>query len=110
MNAVVITIITNDITGAIQLIPQFVETASIIVAPALARAQNNRINIRLDNLTELPNTVKNHTKLAEIQKLKSEDTKQIRSNDTAALSLLQDPDDIHMYVNELMTTYEVQRT
>ena len=97
---------TNDITGAIQPLPQFDETGTIIVTPALATAHNKRINIRMANLTDFPHTIKNHTKLAKLQTLKLEDTKQIRPIDAAALTLLQDPDDTHMYVNELMKSSE----
>ena len=106
VNAIVITTNTNDVTGAIQPLPQFDETATIIVAPALATAHNKRINIRVANLTDFPHTIKNHTKLAEMQILKPEDTKHIRPIDAAALKLLQDPDDTHMYVNELMKSKE----
>ena len=58
------------------------------------------------NLTDFPHTMKNHTKLAELQILKPEETKQIRPINAAALTLLQDPDDTHMYVNELMKSSE----
>ena len=50
VNAVVITTNMNDVTGAIQPQPQFDETATIIVAPALATTHNKRINIRMANL------------------------------------------------------------
>ena len=53
-------------------------------------------------MTDFPHTIKNHTKLAELQILKPEDNKQIRPIDVATLTTLQDPDDTHMYVNELM--------
>ena len=109
VNAIVITTSTNDVTGAIQPLPQFDETATIIVAPALATAHNKRINIRVANLTDFPHTIKNHTKLAEMQILKPEDTKHIRPIDAAALKLLQDPDDTHMYVNELMKSKESEQ-
>ena len=102
MNAVVITTNTNDVTCAAQPLPQFVETATIIVAPALATAHNKRINIRIANLTDFPHTIKNRTKLGEPQIFKPEDTKQIRPIDVAALKLLQDLNDTHIYVNELM--------
>ena len=102
VNAIVITTNTTDITGAIQPLPQFDETATIIVAPALATTHNKRINVRVANLTDFPHTIKNHTKMAELQILKPEDTKQIRPIDVATLTTLQDPDDAHMYVNELM--------
>ena len=102
VNAIVITTNTIDITGAVQPLPQFDETATIIVAPALATAHNKGINLRIANLTDFPHTLKNHTKLAELQILRPEDTKQIRPVDVATLTTLQDPDDTHMYVNELM--------
>ena len=79
--AILITTNTNDITGAIQPLPQIDETATIIVAPALATAHNKRLSIRVANLTDFPHTIKNHTKLAEMQILKPEDTKRIRSVD-----------------------------
>ena len=102
INAIVITTNAIDITGAVQPLPQFDETATIIVGPALATAHNKRINLRKANLTDFPHTIKNHTKLAELQILRPEDTKQIRSIDVATLTTLQDPDDTHVYVNELM--------
>ena len=109
VNAIVITTNMNDVTGAVQPLPQFDETATIIVAPALATAHNKRLNIRIANLTDFPHTIKNHTKLAELQILKPEDTKQIRPIDAAALKLLEDPDDTHMYVNELMKANETEQ-
>ena len=102
VNAIVITTNAIDITGAVQPLPQFDETATIIVAPALATAHNKRIILRIANLTDFPHTIKNHTKLAELQILRPEDTKQIRPVDVATMTTLQDPDDTHMYVNELM--------
>ena len=108
VNAIVTTNM-HDVTGAVQPLPQFDETATIIVAPALATAHNKRLNIRIANLTDFPHTIKNHTKLAELQILKPEDTKQIRPVDAAALKLLEDPDDTHMYVNELMKSKESEQ-
>ena len=102
INAIVITINATDITVAVQLLPQFDETATIIVAPALATAHNKRINLRIDNLTDFPHTIKNYTKSAELQIFKPEDTKQIQPINVATLTTLQDPNDTHMYVNELM--------
>ena len=64
VNAVVITTNTNDVTGTIQPLPQFDETANIIAAPALATANNKRINIRIANLTDFPRTIK--TKIGKI--------------------------------------------
>ena len=53
--------------------------------------------------------MKNHTKLAELQILNPDDTKQIRPVDAAALKLLDDPDDTHMYVNELMKSNKTDK-
>ena len=75
VSAVVITTNANDITGAVQPLPHSDETAIIIVATALATAHSKRINIRIANLTDFPHTIANHTKLAELQTLKPEDTK-----------------------------------
>ena len=102
VNAKVITTNAIDITVAVQPLLQFDETATIIVAPALATAHNKRINLRIANLTDFLHTIKNHTKMAELQIVRPEDTKQIRPVDVATLTTLQDPDDTHMYVNELM--------
>ena len=110
VKAIVITTNMHDVTGAVQPLPQFDETATIIVAPALATAHNKRLNIRIANLTDFPHTIKNHTKLAELQILKPEDTKQIRPVDAAALKLLEDPDDTHMYINELMKSNEHEQS
>ena len=60
VSAMVITPNTNDVTGAVQPLPQFDETATIIVAPALATAHNKRLNFRIANLTDFPHTIKNH--------------------------------------------------
>ena len=62
-NAVVITTNANDVTEAVQPLPEFDETATIIVAPALATAHNKRINIRIANLTEFPHTAKKPHKI-----------------------------------------------
>ena len=59
VSALVITTNTNEVTGTVQILPQFDETATIIVAPALATAHNKRLNIRVANLTDLPHTIKN---------------------------------------------------
>ena len=88
VSAKVITTNTNDVTGTVQPLPQFDETATIIVAPALATVHNKRINIRIANLTDFPHAIKNHTKVADSQILKPEETKQIRPIDAAALKLL----------------------
>ena len=110
VSAIVITTNANDVTGTVQPLPQFDETATIIVTPALTTAHNKRINIQIANLTDFSHTIKNHTKLAELQILKPEETKQIRPIDGAALKLLQDPDDTHMYVNELMKSSENEQS
>ena len=58
VNAIVITTNATDITGAVQPQPQFDETSTIIVAPALATAHNKRINLQIANLTDFPHTIK----------------------------------------------------
>ena len=58
VSAIVITTNTNDVTGTVQPLTQSDETATIIVAPALATAHNKRINIQIANLTDFPHTIK----------------------------------------------------
>ena len=87
--------------GAIQPRPHLDETATIFVAPALASSRNKRINIKIANLTDFPHTIKNFTKVAELQILKPEDTKQRLPIEAIALKLLQDPNVTQMYVNEI---------
>ena len=72
--ALVTTTNTNNVTGAIQPMQEFDETANVIATPALATSHNKRINIRMANTTEFPYTIKNHTKLPELQIFHPEDT------------------------------------
>ena len=59
VSTIVTTTNTNDVvTGMVQPLPQFDETATIIVAPALATAHNIGINIRITNLKVFPHTKK----------------------------------------------------
>ena len=60
----------------------------------------------MTNTTEFPYTIKSHTKLAELQILKTEETKQIRHIDAVGIKKLEDPDGAHMYVNELTKAKE----
>ena len=107
VRAISITTNKNDFTGTVQPLPHFDETATIIVAPALATAHNESLNIRKTILTDFPHTIMDHTKLAELQILKPEDTKQLRPVDAATLK--QDPDDTHMYVKELMKSSKTEQ-
>ena len=81
-----------------------------MVAPAMATAHNKQMNIRMANLTEFPYTIENHTKVPELQILKPNNTKQMRPIAAAALKILQEPDDTHIYVNELMKSSEMTKT
>ena len=102
VNAVAITNIVHPITGTIQPEPQYDEDAQIIVAPALATSDNKQIKIRVVNTTDTPYTIPTNTKRAELQMLKPDDTKNIRSIDVAALKVLEDPNDTITYVREIM--------
>ena len=54
------------------------------------------------NTTDTPYTIPTHKKIAELQILKPDHTKNIRPIDVAALKVLEDPNDTITYVNELM--------
>ena len=75
VNAVAITNIEHPITGTIQPQPQLDEDAQIMVAPALATADNKKIKIRVVNTADTPCTIPTNTKIAELQILKPDDTK-----------------------------------
>ena len=66
--------VSNDhpITGTVQPIPQFDETAKLIVAPAITTARDKLVAIKEVNTTNIPYTITPHTKLAELQILKPE--------------------------------------
>ena len=95
---------SNDhpITGTVHFLPQFDETAKLIVAPAITTARDKRVAIKLANTTDFPYTINPHTKLAELQILKPDETKSIRPVDIAALNLLTEHDDVVAYVSALM--------
>ena len=103
---------SNDhpITGTVQPLPQFNENAKLIVAPAITTAQDKRVAIKIANTTDFPYTVTPHTKLAELQILKPEETKLIRAVDIAALNLLTEHDDVVAYVNALMQVDSSEQT
>ena len=90
---------TNDVTGTVQPLPDFDETANKIVASTLATVHKKPVNFRIANFTDITYTIKNHNKLAELQVLRPQDTKQMQPLYAATLKLLEDRDDTHMYVN-----------
>ena len=104
---------SNDhpITGTVQPLPQFDENAKLIVAPAITlAARDKRVAIKIANTTDFPHTVTPHTKLAELQILKPEETKLIRAVDKAALNLLTEQDDVVAYVNALKQVDSPEKT
>ena len=96
--------VSNDhpITGTVQPLPQFDETAKLMVAPAITTARDKRVAVKIPNTNDFPYTINPHTKLAELQILKPEETKSIRPVHKAALKLLTEHDDVVAYVNALM--------
>ena len=66
--AVVVTTNTHDVTGAVQPLPQFDESASIMAARSLATAHIKRLNIRMANIPEFPYNIKILTKVTELLK------------------------------------------
>ena len=78
--------VSNDhpITGTVQPLPLFDETAKLIVSPVTRTARDKRVAIKIANTTDFPYTKNPHTKLAELKLLKLEETKSIRPVDKAA--------------------------
>ena len=81
----------KTITGTIQPLPQYDETAKLIVAPAITTAREKKIAVKVANTTDFPYTIRPNTKIAELQILKPSETKNIRPLDVAALNLLKPP-------------------
>ena len=104
--------VSNDhpITETVQPLPHFDENAKLIVAPAITTARDKRVAIKTANTTDFPDTKTPHTKLAELQILKPEETKLIRAVDIAALSLLIKHDDVVAYVNAQMQVDSPEQT
>ena len=63
----------HPITGTIQPLPQFDESAKLIVAPAITTSRDKNIAIEKANTTYFPYTLTPNTKLAELQILKPEE-------------------------------------
>ena len=97
-------------TGTVQPLPQFDETAKLIVAPAKTTACDKRVAKKIANTTDFPYTINLHTKLAELQILKPEETELIRPGDIGALDLLTEYDDVVAYVNALMQVDSPENT
>ena len=91
----------HPITGTVQPLPQFDETAKLIVAPSITKTCDKLVAIKITNTTDFPYTITPRTKLAELQKLKPEERKSVRPVDMAALNLLTEHDDVVGYDNAL---------
>ena len=110
INASITVSTDHPITGTIQPLPQYDENAKLIIAPAITTARDKRVPIKIANTTDFPYTITPHTKLAELQILKPEETKSIRAVDIAALNLLIEHDDVVAYVNALMQVDSAEQT
>ena len=92
----------HPITGTIQPLPHIDECAKVIVAPAITTARDKKVPIKTANTTDFPYTIATDTNIAELQILKPEDTKMIRTVDKATLNLLTEHVDVVTYINALM--------
>ena len=72
-------------------LPQFDENAQVMVAPAIATAVAQKLNYALQRQQICPEQFPLSTKIAEVQIIKLEDTKDIRPVDIATFKLLEDP-------------------
>ena len=104
--------VSNDhpITGTVQPLPQFDETAKLIAAQALPTARDKRVVIKIAKTTDFPITINPHTKLAELQILNFEETKSIQPVDIAALNLVSEHYDVAVYVNAIMQVDSPENT
>ena len=89
----------HSITGTMQPLPLFAECSKLMIAPAITTAGVKKVAIEVAKTTYFPYTIPADTKLAELQILKTEETKMIRSVDIAALNLLTKHDDVVTYIH-----------
>ena len=94
--------IEHSKTGTIQPLPQFDECSKLMVAPAITTTRDKKVAIKIANTTDFPYAIATDIKIAELQILKSEETKMIRPVDNIARNLLTEHDDVVTYINALM--------
>ena len=92
-------------TGTVTPLEKFTETASLLISHSVSTIINKRLAVRVTNTTESPYLNKKHTQIAEFSVVTPEQSKHIKPEDMAILSMILQGDlDLTAYLNELLRT------
>ena len=91
--------------GTVTPLEKFTETASLLISHSMSTIFDKKIAVRVTNTTESPYLIKKHTHIAEFSVVTPEQSKHIKPEDMAILSMIpQDDPDLNAYLNELLRT------
>ena len=92
-------------TGTVTPVEKFTETASLIISQSMSTKIDKKIAVRVTNTTKSPYTINKITQIAEFSLVTPEQSKFIKTVDTAILSLIPEGDpDLVTYLTELLRT------
>ena len=91
--------------GTVTPVEKFTEAASLIISHSMSTIIDRKIAVRVTNTTESPYTINKNTQIAEFSVLTPEQSKFIKSVDTAILSMIPEGDpNLVTYLTELLRT------
>ena len=92
-------------TGTVAPVENFTEAASLIISHLMSTINDRKIAVRVSNTTESPYTTNKNTQIAEFSAVTPEQSKFIKPEDTAILSMIPEGDpDLITYLTELLRT------
>ena len=81
-----------DTTGVINPATNHCSSDPLVVASSISTATNRKIDVRVNNTTPTPYTIKKNTTIAEFKIMSPEEAKELRPLNTAALKGLTEDD------------------
>ena len=92
-------------TDTVTPLEKFTETAILLISHPMSTIIDKRGAVRVTNTTESPYLIKKHTQIAEFSVVTPEQSKHIKPEDMAILSMIpQGNPDLTAYLNELLRT------
>ena len=97
--------------GTVTPVGKFIEAASLLISHSISTIINKKTAIRITNKAESPYLIKKNTQIAEFYVVIPEQSKFIRSVDTATLSIIpeNDPGTLTTYLSELLRTNKPEK-
>ena len=84
---------------------KFTEKASLLISHSISTITDKKTAVKITNTTESPFLIKKNTQIVEFSLVTPEQSKFIRTVDTAILSMIPEGDtDLTTYLSELLTT------